>query len=214
MAAQKISAVLFDFDMTLADTSYGIHYCTVELARHFGLRLVTREEVMKIIGLSIEDGWRLLWGDFKDEWITYYRENFRGEEMSRTRLFPHTKNVLEDLKKRGVHVGVSSNRRYAERPLKVLGLDGYMDVVVGLDKAKNPKPAPDVVLTALDVLGVKPENALYVGDTNIDMQTAVNAEARGIGMTTGNFDRAGLKKAGAWKTFDDLDGIPGLVGDI
>ena len=62
-------AVIFDFDMTLADSSYAIHHCSNLLARKFGLEEVSREVVLAGIGLPIEDCWRLYWGDFKEEWL-------------------------------------------------------------------------------------------------------------------------------------------------
>lgn len=62
-----IKAVVFDFDMTLADSSYAITDCTNRLAQEHGLRKVTREEVLKTIGMPIRDSWLQLWGEFKEE---------------------------------------------------------------------------------------------------------------------------------------------------
>ena len=52
---EKIEAILFDFDMTLVDSSYAIHRCINLLAEYAGLNLVPREKVLKNIGLKIED---------------------------------------------------------------------------------------------------------------------------------------------------------------
>jgi phosphoglycolate phosphatase len=213
MAPENVTAVLFDFDMTLVDSSYGIHHCMNELAKHFGLREVTHAEVLHTIGFQIEDAWKYLWGSYREEWIEYYRKNFREEENKRMRLFPNTINVLESLRARGIKVGIASNRRYAKRPLEYLGITKYMDVIIGLENAENPKPAPDVLVKALEALAMGPANALYVGDTDLDMQTAVAADVRGVGMTTGNFDAKGLTDAGAWRVLDDLGEIVQLVAE-
>ena len=55
------------------------------------------------------------------------------------------------------------------------------------------------------------EVSIYVGDTDIDMQTAVAAGTRGVGMTTGNFDAETLAGAGAWRVLDDLNGVVGFT---
>jgi phosphoglycolate phosphatase-like HAD superfamily hydrolase len=64
----------------------------------------------------------------------------------------------------------------------------------------------------MDSVGVDGEGVLYVGDTDIDMATAVAASVKGVGMTTGNFDRSGLIEAGAWTVLDDLAELCPLVG--
>ncbi|MDO5562083.1 MAG: HAD family hydrolase [Synergistaceae bacterium] len=210
--ASDAKAFLFDFDMTLADSSYTIHNCTNLLAEHFGLNGVTREQVLYTIGFSIEQSWRHLFGDFKEEWLKYYRENFRGLEESGLRLFPNAVATLEALRSNGYKVGVVTNRHFAMRPIKATGLEPLLDVVVGLEDGNPPKPDPYILLKGSERIGVLPSETIYVGDTDIDMKTSVAASVRGIGMTTGNFDGEQLKAAGAWRTLDDLGGIIPLIG--
>ena len=62
---KKIKAVLFDFDMTLVDSSYAIHHCTKLLAGHLGFDQISREKVLSAIRLTIEDSWRMFWGEFR-----------------------------------------------------------------------------------------------------------------------------------------------------
>ena len=207
-----IRAALFDFDMTLVDSSYAIHRCTNMLARHCGLREVTREEVLATIGLPIEGCWRALWGDYRDEWVDYYRANFRGEEQSGLRFFPNTLSALERLSAAGVKVGVASNRRFARKVTDAMGLTPRLEAIVGLECVERAKPEPDVLFKGFELLGVSPEDGIYVGDTDIDMKTAVAAKVRGVGMTTGNFDEAGLIAAGAWRVCADLSEVAELAG--
>ena len=205
-------AVIFDFDMTLADSSYAIHHCSNLLARKFGLEEVSREVVLAGIGLPIEDCWRLYWGDFKEEWLGYYRDEFRGVEQTGIRLFPYTVAALEELRAKGVKTGVVSNRRFARRVVDATKLTPYMDVIIGLEDVTNAKPDPEALFKAIGKLGVGADEAVYVGDTDIDMKTAVAAAVRGVGVTTGNFGEDGLAAAGAWRVCSDLIEVPGLFG--
>lgn len=208
---KKCEAVLFDFDMTLADSSYAIHYCTNLTAKKFGFREIPYAEVKASIGLPIEDSWRFFWGDFKQEWLDYYRANFRGDEHSRIKLFPDAVGTVEILRASGRKVGVASNRRFAVRVVEQVGLAGLLDVVIGLEDVKRAKPEPDCIIEGFEKLGVAPERGIYVGDTDIDMKAARAAGVRGVGVTTGNFDKAGLAAAGAWRVLDGLGGLPGLI---
>ncbi|MEG1800226.1 MAG: HAD family hydrolase [Synergistaceae bacterium] len=207
---KNIKAVMFDFDMTLADTSYAIEHCTNLLASNFGLALVPREKILRAIGLPIEESWIFFWGDYKEEWLEYYRSNFRGVEQSMIRLFPGTVETLKTLSSRGVKVGVVSNRYYAKRPVESTGLTGLLDAVVGLEDVEHPKPSPDSLFKGFELVGVSPSEGIYVGDTDIDMKTSVAAGACGIGMTTGNFDSASLMSAGAKMVCGDLREILSL----
>lgn len=206
-----IRTVLFDFDMTLADSSYAIAHCTNLLAEHFGLRRLSREETLAIIGIHIEKAWANVWGDFKQEWLDYYRANFGVKEDALIRVFDSTVPTLEKLRSMGIKTGVASNRHYAMRPIKSLGLEKYLDSIVGIREAANPKPAPDIILKSLAELRTLKEEAVYVGDTDTDMKTAKNAGIRAIGMTTGNFTRGQLFEAGADFVCGDLAEILEIV---
>ena len=203
--------VLFDFDMTLVDSSYAILYCTNLMAERYGLRQITHEEMLSVIGFDIERSWITLWGEFKQEWLDYYRANFGAKEDAMMRVFENSIATIDRLHELGIKVGIASNRRYATRPLKSLGLDKYPDSIVGLENVENPKPAPDVIVRSLEIHNMQKEDAVYVGDTDIDMQTAKNAGVLAIGMTTGAFSKEQLLAAGADYACDDLAEIIEIV---
>lgn len=207
-----VKAVVFDFDMTLADSSYAIHKCTNLLAKEFGLPEVSREKVLEGIGLTVDNSWRLYWGDYKDEWLEYYRNNFRGAEHSEIRLFDGTLTALKKLRAAGVRTGVASNRRFAFKAVSATGLAPYVDTVVGLEDITKAKPDPEALLTALGRLKAGASDSFYVGDTDIDMKTAAAASVRGIGAATGHFGKEELYSAGAWRVFTDIAELPHLIG--
>jgi phosphoglycolate phosphatase len=207
-------AVLFDFDLTLIDSSYIITECTNLLAAARGLRPVTREEILSVIGLPIDESWIALWGRMDPEWLDYYRKNFREIEHDGFREFPGTREVPIKLREAGIKTGVVSNRRFARNAVERVGIADLFDIILGLEDFTNPKPHPEPILTALNRLGAPRERAVYVGDTQIDMRTAAAAEVSGLGVTTGNFGGEALMSAGARWVCSDLRDIPDTIGVI
>lgn len=211
---KRYDAVLFDFDMTLADSSGAIFHCTNLLAKKHGLREIPMAEVRAAIGLPIEDSWRAFWGEFRQDWLDYYRSNFRGDEVTRIKLYPNAVSVLKELRESGKKVGVASNRRYASRAVEATGLTPLLDVVIGLEDIERAKPEPDCLIKGFAALGIDLEYGVFVGDTDIDMKTAAAAGVRSVGVTTGNFDKKGLLVAGAHIVLDDLGELPRALKGI
>jgi phosphoglycolate phosphatase len=211
MRKGPITAVMFDFDMTLADSGYAVTECTNMFAREKGLREVTREERVSYLGVAMEEEWRAMWGEYDPSWIDYYRANFASLEYGRIRLFDGAKETVAALSEAGIKVGVVTNRQNVEGAIEGTGLRGLFDVAVGLSDVKNAKPHPEPLLTAIARAGGFPGGTLYAGDTKIDMETAVAAGVRGIGMTTGNFGRDALTEAGASWVCSDLREIIGII---
>lgn len=210
---KKIKGILFDFDMTLVDSSYAIHRCTNRLADHLGFERISREKVLENIGFTIEDCYRNYWGDFKQEWLDFYRETFRDEEQEDLRLFPGVIETLGTLRERGIKIGVASNRSVVKNVIAATKLSEHIEVSVGSGDVKNAKPEPDMLHMGFELLDVPLENAVYVGDTDIDIKTTIAAGVRGIGVTTGNFSHADFKKFGAWKVMDNIREILPLISE-
>ena len=112
----------------------------------------------------------------------------------------------------GIKTGLVSNRQFARNPAEYLGIADKFDVIIGLEDVTHAKPDPEPLLTALSRLGVEPAQAVYVGDTDIDMKTAAAAGVRGIGVTTGNFGAEQHLAAGAWRVCGSLAEAAALCG--
>jgi HAD superfamily hydrolase (TIGR01549 family) len=190
------AAALFDFDLTLMDTSHIITECTNLLTDHFGLRRVSRDEMLRLIGLPIMDSWAALWGEAREEWLTYYRANLRAMEHADFREFPDTRSAITRLRENGVATGIVTNRNNARAAAEACGIAEMFDVVVGAEDVSHPKPHPEPVLKGMSLLGTDASLSFYTGDTDIDMKTAAAAGVRGIGVTTGNFGAGALISAG------------------
>lgn len=206
-----IDAVLFDFDMTLVDSSQGITNCMNAVAEKMNLPAVTRSQVMTIVGRPLEKGLHDIWGDYDEGCLKEYRRIFNEIEYAGIEAFDYTKKVLSDLRSSGMKLGIATNRQAAVPVAEAVGLSSYVDVVMGLGGIYRPKPEPDVLLAAIESLGGDPSRSIYAGDTDIDMKTAKAAGVLGVGVATGNFSKEALLKAGAWKAIDDLTGLPDLI---
>lgn len=206
-----ITTVLFDFDMTLVDSSHGITDCMNAVASKMGLPSVTREQVLEIIGIPLEKSLHSLWGDYDEAWLAEYRRIFRETEYAGIVPFEDTVPMLQKLRSMGVKVGVATNRQIAEPVVRAVGLFDHLDLVMGLEGIHRPKPEPDMVLAAIERLGCSLDETVYVGDTDIDMRTAIAAGIRGVGVTSGNFSASQLVEAGAWRTLDGVGSVTELV---
>ena len=115
-------AVLFDFDMTLVDSSLGITYCLNRLAGSFGLAEVTREEVISTIGHPMDKAMEMLWGRYEPAWMEYYRKHLVPLEYERIMPFPGTREALTRLLDEGFPGVVSNRKKLAGRRVPGLGV--------------------------------------------------------------------------------------------
>ncbi|MBR1487085.1 MAG: HAD-IA family hydrolase [Synergistaceae bacterium] len=202
-----IELMIFDHDMTIVDSSYSIMAGFNYVAEHEGLPKVSHELTMKYIAAPIPEFCRGLLGDYKPEWIKLYREATAENEGKLIKPFEDTVPTLLKLHEMNIKTAVVSNREKPSYALKNTGLDKYFSVIVG---AKEPygalayKPEPAMINALLEDLKISRENAIYIGDSDIDIQTAINANVRSVGITKGNFNAEDFAKLGAWKVIDSL----------
>ncbi|MCL2518158.1 MAG: HAD family hydrolase [Oscillospiraceae bacterium] len=202
-------SIIFDFDYTLADATEGI----VEAFYYgFDVMNLSRCEVNEIkttVGLPLPAAFTQLTGIADRDTIETFREHFRikADEVmtAKTILFQGVVSVLEMLKARGIKTGVVTNKfRYRiDEVLKMYGISHLIDIVIGYEDVQNPKPAPDALLKAGEILG---NEILYIGDSLIDAESANRAGIDFIAVTTGtteSFD--GYKTIAVIKNLSELE---------
>ncbi|MES9994988.1 HAD hydrolase-like protein [Desulfovibrio aminophilus] len=176
------SIVLFDFDGTLCDSAEGIIQGMSLTFEAQGLPRPTPEAVRAVIGLRIEECFQRLCPELAPDdipgWIAVYREEYFSRGHLLNRLFPGVVEILADLKRRGVIVGVASNKGQPglERAVENLGIAGYCDVLAGArpDLPRKPEAAFYDSCVAPSLPGADPGQILMVGDTPTDLRFAVN----------------------------------------
>lgn len=204
-------AALFDFDLTLIDSSHGVTFCLNRVAEAFGLKAVTRGEVMKTIGYPMENAMEMLWGSFSVSWLDYYRDELVPLEHERLVAFPGVEKTLQLLAARGVAMAVVSNRRRIGPAVAGAGLEGFFLHLVGLDDVDMPKPHPQPVHIALERLGESPGGAVLVGDSEVDARSAKAAGVDFIGLTSGGRSRNDLLAEGAIAVVDQFPDILPMI---
>ena len=113
--------------------------------------------------------------------------------------------LMEKLRDRGVKLAVISNKQdTAVKPLAEKYFPGLLEIAVGESTEVRRKPNPDAVLAALRHIGVEREDAIYVGDTEVDLQTARNAGMECASVDWGFRTREQLVEIGAEHIFDTV----------
>jgi HAD superfamily hydrolase (TIGR01509 family) len=126
---------------------------------------------------------------------------------------PGASDAVRALKRQGLKLGVCSNKpiTFTRKLLDYLDLAGIFDVVLGPEDVPRPKPAPDMLLAGLARLGVAADDAVYVGDMTVDIQTARAAGVRVWVVPTGSDDRAALEAARPDRLLFGLAELPALT---
>jgi pyrophosphatase PpaX len=134
-------------------------------------------------------------GDELEQMVATYRDFNFAHHDTMIRPFPGTRSAVEDLKGRGVKLGiVTSKMQYGlQRGLRVCGLDDLFTALVAADDVSKHKPDPVPVFKALDLLQVQPDRTVFVGDSPHDMAAGRSAGVSTAAALWGPFTRAQLE---------------------
>ncbi|MDR2141326.1 MAG: HAD family hydrolase [Deltaproteobacteria bacterium] len=199
-----INTLIFDLDLTLIDSLAACVQGANLLARRFGLPEVTAAQALKAISLPTEDFWRTLWGQSQKEWMDCFTREIIPSLTQEVTIYPGVEEFLVAARERGYLLAVGTNRANPWFDLAVLGLAKYFDTAVGVTDVPRPKPDPDILLTALKQLGNGCDEAVYIGDSLVDIEAARAAGIKGLGLYQGGVSSEELLKAGAWMTRPNL----------
>lgn len=196
-------AAVFDLDGTLLDTLEDLYLATNRALEHHGLPLRTREEVRMFVGNGVEmlirravpagsdeDTIRTVLADFKTIYAAICEDH--------TAPYEGIVALLTALKTEGIPVAVVSNKfDAATKQLCRKYFGDLVEIAVGERPGIRKKPCPDTVFEALSVLGVSAEDSVYIGDSDVDIETARGAGMPCISVTWGLRDEQFLLEHGA-----------------
>ena len=199
------STYIFDLDGTLLDTLADLAAsCNYALRTHGmpehsidDVRRFVGNGVRKLMERAIPDGEAN--PDFEATFATF-REYYMHHSLDTTKPYLGIMDTLVELKARGCRLAVVSNKMMAATvELCKHFFPDTIEVAIGENEAEGikKKPAPDTVLAALKQLGVSGEDAVYVGDSDVDLATARNSGLPCISVLWGFRDRDFLLDHGA-----------------
>ena len=205
-----VKAILFDLDGTLLDTLDDLTDSVNHMLSGFGYSMRSREYVRQAVGNGVRKLIvRALPGGEDEARVNECLQAFRahyGENLdNKTRPYPGVMEALRALKREGIAAGVVSNKYDgAVKALSEKHFGDLVQVAVGERPGVMRKPAPDSVFEAMRCLGAEKETTLYVGDSDVDVETAHNAGLRCVGVSWGFRPRESLLQAGADAVIDDV----------
>lgn len=214
--AVPTKCVLFDMDGTLCNT-------WLDLARAVQAAMIdhsfpppTDEDVLRFVGNGSFKLIELALPPDKKEYITecerYFQDYYRAHLTIHTAPYAGITETLSELKKRGISLGVVSNKSIG--PLTEI-VSAFFPMTFGAVFGGSPerplKPAPDMLLAAAEALGAAKDEVIYVGDSDVDVAAARNAGFKGVFCSWGFQPREKLTAAGAENI---IDSPPELINYI
>lgn len=206
---------IFDLDGTLLNTIDDITDSMNLALQDSGLRTITVEECKYMVGSGVDNLVRKALNDQKyfNEVKTKYMEYYEKLQKNKTRPYDYIPEVIKAIKDKGIKIAILSNKPHddAIRVVDYFFDKDLFDLVLGKKPANRIKPDIDGCLEILKTLSFNKENVLYIGDTNVDMQTAVNAGFISVAVAWG------FRKADELKDYhyiiDDPRQLLDIIGD-
>lgn len=148
-----------------------------------------------------------------DRLVYRFREIYADRATDRSRPYPGIQSMLTELRQAGYHLAVNSNKPQAmcHRCLEALLPDHPFAAVVGQQNGKPLKPDPAGALDIARRIDIDPKTVVYVGDSDVDMRTAVNAGMHGAGVLWGFRTGRELRDNGAEALIEKPEDLPGLL---
>ena len=216
-----VNTVLFDMDGTLLNTLQDIHTSVIYALEKNALPPVTLDETREAAGYGsivlieevtkhkLETGSTQFTRVFDD-----FSNHYQAHCNDTTQPYPEIMELLAGLKARGVKMAVVSNKIHHEtEALRKLWFADFITHAVGRTEGVPPKPDPHMAFQALDALGSSPQDALFVGDSQPDVQTGKNAGCSCVGCTWGFRSRQILESERADYIIDSPLELLGIIDE-
>lgn len=194
-----LTTLLFDLDGTLLDSEPGILGCFRRTLEHFGLPDRPDAELRRFIGPPLEHSWRELVGEARvAEAVEVYRRCYDAAGKYRAVVYAGIEAALEELAGGYTLVVATSKRRvFAEDMLGHFGLRPYFEAVYGVTPPDLSEPKAKLIGRILHDRGLKPAQAVMIGDREFDVAAARAHGMASIGALWGYGSREELTLHGA-----------------
>jgi phosphoglycolate phosphatase len=176
-----MAVVMYDLDGTLLDTASEIADAVNQTLAEFDHETVSEQQVRDWIGNGtgwlMKTAWHHTEGPLDIPWervMERFIFHYESTAGTRSNAFPHVLDTLKRTREYGVKQALVTNKetRFTERVLEMHGLQDVFDIVICGDSLPVKKPDPAVIAHCLTMLGASAGEALFVGDSEIDVSTA------------------------------------------
>jgi len=210
----KFKGIIFDLDGTIADTGADLSNAINLMLESFGFEKKNQTEILQHINFGARAFVHGCLPDEKllDEALKRYMKFYSEHCFEKTRLYDGISDLIESLHENKIKMCVLSNKQDNMTKKIVCGLLNqkyFVEVLGGSEKFPH-KPKPDSVLYLAKRMSIDPCEILYVGDSDVDMYTAINAGMFPLGVTWGYRSESFIVDAGAKKIVNN----PGEILDF
>lgn len=206
---------IFDLDGTLLNTLDDLMDSMNYILRQNNFPERTRDEIRKFVGngvrklveRAIPEEYK---GDstFIDKFYDCYSYYYKAHSDIKTAPYPGTLEMLDELINNGIEIAIVSNKiDSAVKSLSTKYFGDRIKAIIGEKPSIRHKPEPDMVLMAMEELGATKENSVYIGDSEVDIQTAVNVGIPCISVLWGFRDRKFLEQSGGSIFVDSMKNL-------
>lgn len=210
--AERFKALIFDLDGTVANTKGDLSTAINSMRNSYGYETLDEELVLRYINYGVRD---FILGNMPErfredetlykEAYTRYQGFYEANLTATTYIYPGMEELISKFLSAGYGCSVLSNKqdRFTKRIIKTLLPDLEFTETLGACEAFPHKPDPASAVWCAGRMGALPEEVVFVGDSNVDMETAVNAGMFPAGVTWGYRSREVLISSGAKAVMDN-----------
>lgn len=213
------NTVIFDLDGTLLNTIDDLADAVKYIQRKYGYPVHSVDDVRRHVG----NGLKLLMvrslplGEEDPNFekvFEEFKEYYQGHCQIKTREYPGIMELLKELKERNIKMAIVSNKaQAATSELNKFYFSDYIQIAIGENEAAGikKKPAPDSVNHALKLLNARKSEAIYVGDSEVDRETAKNSELPCVSCSWGFRERKLLESLNPMAIIDKPEELLAII---
>jgi len=209
-----IRLVIFDLDGTLVNAYQAVTQSVNFTLEQLAFPKKTAYQIKRAVGW----GDRQLMAQFvgeelADKALKIYRPHHLNALKNGVRFLPGAKETLKWCKAKGLLLAIASNRPtvFTQAIIKGLGVEQRFDLVLCADKAKRPKPYPDILLEICRKLKINKQQVLFVGDMTIDVHCGANAAIKTVAVATGSNTKKELNQSKPYKIINQITQLKKVI---
>lgn len=211
----NVECVVFDLDGTITMSHESIYKATVQALKEFNLPTDFAKEVFyERIGLHFQDIFDEFGIEVKDleEFIKVYKSIY-FDYIDASKLYPGVEEVLTLLREKNIKTALltTKSQDQAEKILSHFKIAEHFDFIMGRRPGMAHKPSPEPLLFICEQLNVDPKKCIMIGDSEMDIRCAKNAEAISCGVTFGYRSREHLEKENPGYIIDSFIQVKDII---